>query len=222
LLTQAREAGVLDERQRLAREIHDTLAQGLTGIITQLEAAEQAREHTADWQRHVDQARALARENLAEARRSMQALRPATLERSRLADAIGDMAARWSKSASVPLRFETTGRPTPLLAELEVTLYRVAQEALTNVAKHAKASKVGVTLSYMHDVALLDVRDDGSGFTPGSASAGSRFAAGQGFGLKGMGQRLQRVGGKLEIESAPGAGTAVSARVPAIPVEGGA
>jgi signal transduction histidine kinase len=91
----------------------------------------------------------------------MQALRPATLERSRLADAIGDMAARWSKSASVPLRFETTGRPTPLLAELEVTLYRVAQEALTNVAKHAKASKVGVTLSYMHDVALLDVRDDG-------------------------------------------------------------
>jgi signal transduction histidine kinase len=222
LLTQAREAGVLDERQRLAREIHDTLAQGLTGIITQLEAAEQAQEHSVVWQRHVDQALTLARESLTEARRSVQALRPEPLESSRLADAIGDMATHWSESASVPLHFETTGRPTPLLVDLEVTLFRVAQEALTNVAKHARASKVGVTLSYMDDVTLLDVRDDGMGFTPGSTTAGSRSAAGHGFGLKGMGQRLQRVGGRLEIESAPGAGTAISASVPAIPVEGGA
>jgi signal transduction histidine kinase len=221
LLTQAREAGVLDERQRLAREIHDTLAQGLTGIITQLEAAEQAHERPGAWQRHVDQALSLARDSLTEARRSVQALRPESLEGSRLADAIGDMAARWSESASVPLHFETTGRPTPLLVDLEVTLFRIAQEALTNVAKHAKASKVGVTLSYMDDVTLLDVRDDGIGFTPGSATAGSRSTAGHGFGLKGMSQRLQRVGGRLEVESAPGAGTAISASVPAIPAEDG-
>jgi signal transduction histidine kinase len=222
LLTQAREAGVLDERQRLAREIHDTLAQGLTGIITQLEAAEQAHEHSVVWQRHVDQALILARESLTEARRSVQALRPATLEGSRLADAIGEMAARWSENASVPVHIETTGRPTPLLVDLEVTLFRVAQEALTNVARHARASKVGVTLSYMDDVTLLDVRDDGIGFTPGSASVGGRSIAGHGFGLKGMAQRLQRVGGKLEIESAPGVGTAISASVPALPAEAGA
>lgn len=220
LLTQAREAGVLDERQRLAREIHDTLAQGLIGIITQLEAAQQAREHAAVWQQHVDQARALARESLAEARRSVQALRPTPLEGSRLADAIGEMATRWSESASVALHIETTGHPRPLLTDLEVTLFRVAQEALTNVAKHARASKAVVTLSYMDDVVLLDVRDDGIGFTPGLITAGNRSNTGQGFGLKAMGQRLQRVGGKLEIESAPGAGTAISASVPALPAEG--
>jgi len=222
LLTQAREAGVLDERQRLAREIHDTLAQGLTGIITQLEASQQSQERAVVWQRHVDQALSLARESLTEARRSVQALRPETLEGSRLADAIGDMASRWSEGASIPLQFETTGRPTPLLVDLEITLYRVAQEALTNVGKHAEASKVGVTLSYMDDVTLLDVRDNGIGFVPGSGAAGSRSPARNGFGLKGMGQRLQRVGGRLEIESAPGAGTAISASVPTIAMEGGA
>jgi signal transduction histidine kinase len=90
------------------------------------------------------------------------------------------------------------------------------------VARHARASKVGVTLSYMDDVTLLDVRDDGIGFTPGSATSGSRSTAGNGFGLKGMAQRLQRVGGRLEIESAPGVGTAISASVPAIAAEGSA
>ena len=92
LLTQAREAGVLDERQRMAREIHDTLAQGLTGIITQLEAAEQTRDRSADWRRHVDNALALARESLTEARRSVQALRPEPLETARLPDALVELA----------------------------------------------------------------------------------------------------------------------------------
>jgi len=219
LLTQAREAGVLDERQRLAREIHDTLAQGLTGIITQLEAADQAREHAAVWQMHVDQARTLARASLVEARRSVLALGPQTLEGLRLADAIADMATRWAESSGIPVRIETTGHPTPLLAELEVTLFRVSQEALTNVAKHARASKAGVTISYMDDVVLLDVRDDGIGFTPGSAATVDPSAAGHGFGLQAMEQRLRRVRGTLAIESAPGAGTAISASVPAIAAE---
>jgi signal transduction histidine kinase len=222
LLTQAREAGVLDERQRLAREIHDTLAQGLTGIITQLEAAQQAHEHATEWQQHLDQASAMARESLAEARRSVQALRPTTLEGTRLADAIGEMAARWATSAAVPVHVEATGDPRPLLTDLEVTLFRVAQEALTNVAKHARASKAGVTLSYMDDVVLLDVRDNGIGFTPGSVAADKRSDTGHGFGLKAMEQRLRRVGGKLEVESSPGGGTAISASVPAIVAEGSA
>jgi signal transduction histidine kinase len=217
LIVQAREAGALDERGRLAREIHDTLAQGLTGIITQLEAARQA----GDRSPHVAEACALARESLAEARRSVQALRPGALERSRLPDAIADMARGWSETSSVPLRLEVTGEPRPLPAELEVTLFRVAQEALTNAARHARSSRVGLTLSYMDDVVLLDVRDDGAGFDPARVN-GQRRDDGHEFGLQAMAQRLRHVGGELEIESAPGAGTAINARVPVVASETGA
>jgi signal transduction histidine kinase len=211
LLTQAREAGVLDERQRLAREIHDTMAQGLTGIVTQLEAAEAAGA-PEQWRPHVARASALARDSLREARRALQAWSPEPLEGSRLPDAIAEMARRWGESTPVALTFETSGRPVQLLTDLEVTLFRVAQEALANVARHASASRVGLTLSYTDDVVLLDARDDGAGFTPGAT---------RGFGLRAMRQRLRLVGGRLEIESAPGAGTAVSASVPAIPAGGG-
>jgi signal transduction histidine kinase len=221
LLTQAREAGVLDERQRLAREIHDTLAQGLTGIVTQLEAAERAAGRPEEWRRHLDQARALARGSLGEARRSVQALRPEPLEEASLPDALGELARRWSEAKAVELSFATTGEPRPLLAEVEMTLFRVAQEALTNVAKHAGASKVGLTLSYTDQAVLLDVRDDGVGFASGRADGDGRRADGHGFGLDGMRQRLRRVAGSLAVESAPGDGTAVSASVPAIPAEGG-
>jgi signal transduction histidine kinase len=217
LLTQAREAGALDERGRLAREIHDTLAQGLTGIITQLEAAR----HAGDRSPHVVEACALARESLAEARRSVQALRPGALERSRLPDAIADMARGWSEASSVQLSLEVVGEPMPLLAELEVTLFRVAQEALTNAARHAHPSRVGLTLSYMDDVVLLDVRDDGAGFDPDQVNGHPR-AGGHEFGLQAMAQRLRQVGGELEVESAPGAGTAVNARVPAVAAGAGA
>jgi signal transduction histidine kinase len=221
LLTQAREAGILDERQRLAREIHDTLAQGLTGIVTQLEATERAGHRPEQWHRHLDQARALARDSLSEARRSVMALRPEPLEDAGLPDAIADLAERWSATSAVASSFATNGEPRPLLAELELTLFRVAQEALANVAKHARASKVGLTLSYVDDAVLLDVRDDGVGFSVGRAGdAGTRD--GQGFGLDAMRQRLRRVAGSLEIETAPGEGTAVNARVPAISAEAGA
>ncbi|HEU4399224.1 MAG TPA: sensor histidine kinase [Actinomycetota bacterium] len=215
LLTQAREAGILDERQRMAREIHDTLAQGLTGIVTQLEATERTGGRPEQWRRHLDQARTLARDSLTEARRSVQALRPEPLEDASLPNAIADLAERWSATSAVASSFATTGEPRPLLAELEMTLFRVAQEALANVAKHARASKVGLTLSYMDDAVLLDVRDDGAGFVAGDA----RARDGQGFGLDAMRQRLRRVAGNLEIESAPGEGTAVNARVPAISAE---
>ena len=100
----------------------------------------------------------------------------------------------------------------PLITELEVTLFRAAQEALANVARHSSASRVGMTLTYTDDLVLLDVRDDGVGFTPGAVL---------GFGLRAMEQRLRLAGGTLEIESAPGAGTALSARVPALAAEGG-
>ena len=214
LVVQAREAGILDERQRLAGEIHDTLAQGLTGIITQLEAADQLRNDHAERQRHLEQARKLARESLSEARRSVQALRPGQLEDTRLPEALAKLAKEWSQATGVPVRLETTGEVVPLPPELEVTLFRVAQEALANAAKHANATRVGLTVSYLEDMVLLDVRDDGAGFDIGVEPTADAAANGHGYGLSAMRLRLQRVGGSLEVESGPGAGTAISARVP--------
>ncbi|MGX6601097.1 sensor histidine kinase [Micromonosporaceae bacterium Da 78-11] len=213
LMAQAREAGVLDERQRMAGEIHDVLAQGLTGIVTQLEAADAAAARPDDWRRHLDNARKLARESLTEARRSVQALRPRTLDTAALPDAIGEVAATWSTLTGVSAQLITTGNPRPLLPEIETTLLRTAQEALANVARHAAAHRVGLTLSYMEDVVTLDVRDDGAGFDP---VAPRDPAYEGGFGLNAMRERVGRIAGTLEVESEPGGGTAVSACVPAI------
>lgn len=207
LVTQAREAGVLDERQRMAGEIHDTLAQGLTGIVTQLEAAERFDADPARRARHRELAGTLARDSLAEARRSVQALRPGPLdEAAHLPGALDDLAQRWSQTSGVTVRVEVTGTPVPLPPPVEVVLFRTAQEGLANIAKHAAASRAGLTLSYTHEVVMLDVLDDGTGFdtAPGGDS----------YGLTAMRQRLRQVGGRLEIESSPGDGTALSASVP--------
>jgi signal transduction histidine kinase len=213
LLTQAREAGVLDERARMAREIHDTLAQGLTGIITQLQAVEQAAADPAEWHRHVTAATRLARESLSEARRSVHALRPEPLETARLSEALADVAQRWSSLHSIAVQVTTTGTARPMRPEAEAALLRTAQEALTNVAKHARASRVGVTLSYLEHEIALDVRDDGTGFDP--TSIGQRPAGDGGFGLVAMRQRIEGLSGTLQVESEPDLGTAISARIPA-------
>ncbi|MEV5411861.1 sensor histidine kinase [Thermopolyspora sp. NPDC052614] len=208
LVEQAREAGVLDERQRLAREIHDTIAQGLIAVITQVRAAVASPPGSGRARRHLEIVESLARQALGEARRSVQALRPAALERSRLPDALSDMAERWSAASGVPIAVEVTGDARALATNVEVALFRVAQEALANVAKHAGAARAGLTLSYLDDVVLLDVRDDGVGFDPGHAPA-------EGFGLVSMRERVREVGGTLEIESGSGQGTAVAVCVPA-------
>lgn len=213
LLAQAREAGMLDERARMAGEIHDTLAQGLTGIIRQLDAAAREGMTAAERTRHQASARELAQSSLREARRSVNALRPEALEGTPLPEAISRAVSDWSERSAVPARVETTGLPVRLLPDLEVTLLRVMQEALANIVRHATAEKVAVTLSYMEDVVLLDVQDDGIGF---DVAALPRPHATGGFGLEGMRLRLQRVGGELEVESTPGQGTVLNARVPAV------
>ncbi|MFG1944996.1 sensor histidine kinase [Nonomuraea sp. NPDC048826] len=207
LLAQAREAGVLDERQRMAREIHDTLAQGLTGIIAQLQAAEQMHEVPAPWRRPFDAVKNLARESLAEARRSVDALRPEPLQAARLSDALADVADRWSKLHGLPVQVMTTGTARPMTPETEFALLRTAQEALANVAKHAGASRVGVTLSYLEQEVALDVRDDGKGFDLAALGAG-------GYGLTIMRQRVEELSGSLRVEAEPGAGVGISACVP--------
>jgi signal transduction histidine kinase len=244
LLTQAREAGILDERQRMAGEIHDTLAQGLAGIITQLQAAEQTGEDPSGWRRHVQTATMLARESLSEARRSVDALRPEPLEVARLSDALTDVAERWSALHGIAVQVTTTGTVRPMRQETELALLRTAQEALANVAKHAHATRAVLTLSFMDAVVALDVRDDGAGFDPArldAAPAGSgrsepQLAAGGavpvasghsgppagGFGLVAMRQRIEGLSGTLQVESEPGGGTAISACLPAALADVGA
>ena len=212
LLAQAREAGIMDERQRMAREIHDTIAQGLTGIVTQLEAAGQSSDRPEERQRHIDSAARLARDSLAEARRAVEASRPPQLDGQSLLEAVTAVADEWTAQHGVPVEVSSTGEAVPLHPEIEVALLRIAQEALANVAKHAGATRARLTLTYMGDVVTLDIRDDGVGFVPPTSTA----PRGLGFGLSGMRQRANRVAGTLSIESEPGAGTAISARVPAI------
>jgi len=210
LVARAREAGVRDERQRMAREIHDTLAQGLTGIVTQLQAAERATDRTpadpAGWRRHVAAATRLARDSLTEARRSVDALRPEPLEGCRLGEALAGVAERWSVLNGIPAQVTTTGRVRSIDPEAEFALLRAAQEALANVARHAHATRVGLTISYMENEVALDVRDDGVGFDPA--------ASGHGFGLVAMRQRIAGLSGRVQVESEPGGGTAVSACLP--------
>ena len=213
LILQAREAGILEERRRMAREIHDTLAQGLTGVVTQLQAAAQAADGTpadpAGWRRHVTAATRLARDSLSEARRSVEALRPEPLESGRLSEALAGVAERWSALNGVPVQVTTTGTVRPIQPEAEFALLRAAQEALANVAKHAHATRVGLTVSYMENEVAVDVRDDGAGFDPATPAGG--------FGLVAMRQRIAALAGTLQVESEPGGGTAVSACVPTVP-----
>jgi signal transduction histidine kinase len=214
LVEQARASGVAEERGRLAREIHDTIAQGLAGIVTQLQAAGSAPRESEGWRRHHDAAMRLARDSLTEARRSVEAMRPESLEQARLPEALSGVVADWSALSGIDAGVTTTGAVRPMRPEIEVTLLRTAQEALANVAKHAGATRVGLTLSYMEDVVTLDVRDDGAGFVPGE-HAGPGLDGG--FGLVAMRQRLDGLSGRLEIESEPGGGTAISASMPAVP-----
>jgi signal transduction histidine kinase len=213
-----REGGRLAERQRLAREIHDTLAQGFVSIVLQLQAAESELPAGAEAARgHLERARRTARDNLAEARRLVWDLRPAPLRAASLGDALGRLADRLAEETGIAASATVTGTPRPLSADAEVTLLRVTQEALANVARHAGAGRVALTLSYMDGEAALDVRDDGVGFAPGSRQGGAGpggVGGNGGLGLPGMRERVEALGGRLAVESAPGRGTTIAVTVP--------
>nr|WP_311704363.1 sensor histidine kinase [Streptomyces sp. DSM 44938] len=212
LLLQAREAGVADERRRLAAEIHDTIAQGLTGIITQLQAALGTAD-SAQARVHLRRAVDLARRSLGEARHSVHNLSPVALEHDLLPDALQKTLAVWSKRTGITARFTTTGTQEPLHDEVAATLLRIAQEALANTERHSGATRAGVTLSFMGDEVTLDIRDDGQGFDPAALPARTHAA---GFGLAGMRARAERLAGAVAVESSPGEGTAISVRVPLV------
>ncbi|MBE2270563.1 MAG: sensor histidine kinase [Anaerolinea sp.] len=198
-----RQAGIAGERQRLAGELHDTIAQGLIAIVTHLEAADAA---PADARRYLDGAKALARDNLREVRRFIWELRPPALEGRRLEEGLRGVVASWSRLSGTAAELVITGEALILPDAVELVLLRVTQEALANVSKHAHARCVTVTLSYMPDTVILDVNDDGVGFLPEHAH--------DGYGLINMRARVTALGGTLTVESAPNEGTTIVTAVP--------
>ena len=210
LATAERQAGVLEERQRLARDIHDTLSQGFASVVLLLEAASESLATGQPVDRHIAQALRSARDNLAESRRVVWALRPRPLAERSLPEALEELIRRLAEETGLRAETTITGTERPLGAAAEAALLRVVQEALANVRKHAAASQVTVTLSYLEDVAMLDVADDGVGFDP----ATTRTAAG-GLGLRAMQERATQLGGRLTIESSPGEGTTIAVELPA-------
>ncbi|WP_439383896.1 sensor histidine kinase [Amycolatopsis lexingtonensis] len=202
----SREAGTAAERERLAREIHDTLAQGFTSIVTLGQAIEsEVDTDPAAARRHAELATRTARDNLTEARAMVAALAPADLTSGSLVDAVRRQADRLADEAGLAVRYEVDGALPVLPMAGEVVLLRGAQEALNNVRRHAAASAVSVTLSVVDDAVRLSVRDDGAGFDPDHAD---------GFGLRGMRSRAEQVGGRLSVRSGP-SGTELTLEVPA-------
>jgi signal transduction histidine kinase len=206
LAQQIRQEALSEERNRVARELHDTLAQGFTGVVIQLEAAEDVLTVNTETARaHILRARSLARESLSEARRSALALRLQALKDSDLPTALARFAAHLTAGTSVQAEFVLHGVARPLPPEKEDNLLRITQEALTNVLRHANARKVRIDLSYNPRHVRLSIEDDGQGLNPG---------LGNGLGLNTMRERAELIGGKLSVSSRPGEGTRIDAFVP--------
>jgi signal transduction histidine kinase len=208
--------GVLAERERLAREIHDTLAQGLSSIQLLLRAAERALPGRPDSALgHVQQARQAAVDNLAEARRFVRDWTPPGLEvAGSLPAALEQLCATTAETSGLAVHASLSGVPIELPAAQETALLRIAQAALTNAVQHGRPSRVELTLSYMGTDVALDVVDDGTGFDPELVVPPGRRSDGTGFGLAAMRARARALAGTLVVESAPGEGTAVAATLP--------
>jgi len=204
---QVEELTISEERQRMARELHDTLAQGLAGLILQLEAADSHLENgnLARAQAVVQQAMQQARTTLDEARRAIQALRPSVLEHGSLVDALGQEVEQFRATTGLRTTFEVgAGQLLDVPPETAQGILRIVQESLANVAHHAQASHVRVRLAEGNGALEVTVRDDGVGFDPVGAIRRPGC-----LGLAGMQERAHRMGGVLRVESAPGRGTEV-------------
>jgi signal transduction histidine kinase len=203
-------AGVHAERERLAHEIHDTLAQGFTSIVVLARAIDAGLDtagltEPSPLRDKLALLEETAQANLAEARALVAALPPADLHGGGLLAALRRAADRCARENGASTQVSVSGTPRALPAAYDVVLMRVAQEALANVAKHSHAQHVTLTMNYAESGTSLAVRDDGVGFTD---------VAPGGFGLAGMRQRVEQVGGQLCVEATPGAGTTVRVVLP--------
>ncbi len=204
----SREAGTAAERERMAREIHDTLAQGFTSIVTLTQAIESEMDTDPKAaRRHLDLAARTARENLTEARAMVAAQGPSALASDSLEEALRRQVERLVEEAGIATTFEVAGPLPALPMATEVVLLRGAQEAMSNIRKHSRATRVSIRLSTVDAKVRLSVIDDGAGFDPAGPTGG--------FGLTGMRTRADQVGGIVTLESRPGAGTTVNLEVPA-------
>ncbi|WP_174550743.1 sensor histidine kinase [Microtetraspora malaysiensis] len=209
------DAARLAERERLAHEIHDTLAQGMSSIVLLLRAARRdlaTRPESAE--ERVLEAERAAAENLEEARNFVRALAPPALQHSSLAAALRRISDSAAARTSTRVRFEVSGDPVELPPAYDLTLLRVAQGALGNVSRHSGADNAGVTLTYLDDAIVLDVFDDGCGFDPADPARTPEDGPGTGYGLRVMRERARALGGALTVESAPGEGTAMAMTLP--------
>lgn len=203
-----RKSAVLAERNRMAEEIHDTLAQGFTGILVQLAAAEEMLPRDAALaQGHLEASRELAKTCLEEARRSVWALRPSALVEGDLHAALSEIA-RQLGGDRIPVRVEVTGNRYVLPPEIEGDLLRIGQEAMTNAVRHAQPHELAIRLEYEPGVVRLTVNE------LGGARISAKLASSDGFGLVSMRERARRIGGKLDISHQEGEGTSVSIEVP--------
>ncbi len=202
LFDKQHELGAIRERNRLAREIHDTLAQGLTALILQLESAETLLEQPADPERIqpiIDKALALARDNLIEARRSVMDLRTAPLAGKSLAAALADL-------AEPDVQLKVTGGDPLLPSSISAGLYRIAQEALTNARRHASANQIKLQLTQTPTQVTLIIEDDGVGFNPDTSPENR-------YGIIGLSERAHLLGGNFDLETSPGEGTRITVRI---------
>jgi signal transduction histidine kinase len=210
LSAESREAAVLAERNRMARDIHDTLAQGFTGVIVQLEAAGDAKskglEDEAD--EHVSRAALLARESLNEARRSVRALRPQELEDKSLCEALETLIHKMTAGTTVRAELVVQGTAQDLPPNWEENLLRAGQELLTNVLRHAHARKFKAQIEFASDAVRLSLADDGVGFDPAARH--------DGFGLLGVKERVKAMGGQFSIRSVSGEGTDIVITLPLV------
>lgn len=203
-------AAVIEERNRLGREIHDTLVQEFAGILLHLEAANGSDE-AVDVSECLARVRELAKCGLEDARRMLLGLRPKSLEDANLSDALGQLAERFSHDCGIYCTFNLSGRPNKLTEEIENELYRVAQEALCNVRKHSRAACVSILLSYTAGTVILAIKDNGQGFVTKQTQVGAN-----GFGLPTMCDRASRLGGRMDINSGQGTGTEIRMSVPLV------
>jgi signal transduction histidine kinase len=201
-------SAVIEERNRWAREIHDTLAQEFAGILLHLEAANGS-DKAVNLSECLARVTELAKCGLEDARRMLLGLRPKSLEGARLADALSQLAERFSRDCGIHCTFNVSGRSHKLTEEIENELYRVAQEALCNVRKHSRAGSVSILLSYRAGAVMLAIKDNGQGFAMKQTQPGAN-----GFGLPTMCDRASRLGGRMDINSTQGTGTELRMSVP--------
>lgn len=221
LLEQAHQMGIIQERQRLAAEIHDSLTQGFISIVTHLEVAEaklekHPDEFRTDLQDLVNQARKTARDNLTVARQMTWALRPDLQQVVPLAESVAKITDRWARTNKIPVAFSESGEARQLHPDIETAVVRTTREALNNILKHAQATQVSVTLTYMDTLVALDVQDNGRGCDPASLV---QRKSGSGFGLESIREQVEQLNGELTIEGRPGKGCTVAIALPIVEQE---